>query len=74
MTATDLRKNIYRVLDDILASGKAQEIVRKGRKLLIIPAEPKRRNLEDLPQRRIMNCSFDELVDTSWEKAWRPDP
>lgn len=35
---------------------------------------PRLRRLDDLPRRRILNCSFDELVETSWEKAWRPDP
>ncbi len=73
MTATELRTNIYRILDQILESGVAQEVVRKGQKLLIVPAAPKRRRLEDLPRRQFLNCSFDELVATSWEHAWEPD-
>jgi hypothetical protein len=46
--------------------------------LLIPPREeptPRRRlRLEDLPKRDGLNCTFDELVATSWEKEWRPDP
>lgn len=34
---------------------------------------PRIRDLDSLPRRRILNCSFDELVETSWDKAWRPD-
>ena len=73
LTATELRSNIYRVLDEVLDSGRAQEVLRKGRKLLIVPAEPKRRRLEDLPRRKITSCTFDELVATSWEHSWNPD-
>ena len=29
--------------------------------------------LDDLPKRDGLNCSFDELVETSWEHAWSPD-
>ena len=73
LTATQLRRNIYQVLDEILETGIAQEVSRKGRKLLILPAEPKRRRLEDLPKRSITNCTLDELVATSWESSWDPD-
>lgn len=73
LTATHLRKDVYRILDRILESGEAQEIVRKGRKLAIVPLEPKRRWLERRPKRRILNCTFEELVATSWEQAWDPD-
>jgi hypothetical protein len=73
ITATELRRNVYNILDEILVSGVALEVVRNGRKLLISPAEPRRLRLEDLPKRQIMNCTFDELVDTSWEHAWEPD-
>lgn len=72
VTATELRRDIYRILDEVLDSGLAQEIVRKGRKLLIVPAEPKRRHLEDLPRRKVTTCTFDELVATSWEHTWEP--
>ncbi|MEE8522915.1 MAG: type II toxin-antitoxin system Phd/YefM family antitoxin [Thermoanaerobaculia bacterium] len=73
VTATELRSNVYRILDEVLDSGRAQEVLRKGRKLLIVPAEPKRRRLENLPRRKITTCSFDELVATSWEHTWEPD-
>ena len=73
LTATELRRNIYRILDEVLETGAAKEILRNGKKLLIVPAEPKRRRFEDAPRRKALNCSFDELVATTWEGAWKPD-
>lgn len=29
---------------------------------------PRIRQLDSLPRRQILSCSFDELVETSWEK------
>lgn len=49
MTATDLRKDIYRVLDE----------------------GERRLRLADLPRREALNCTPDELVETSWE--WREE-
>lgn len=73
ITATELRSNVYRILDQVLQSGIAQEIVRGDSKLLIIPAGERRRRLDDRPQRDGLNCTLDELVATSWEKEWNPD-
>jgi hypothetical protein len=70
LTATELRRDIYRVLDRVLQTGRPQEIVRQSQRLLIVPAEPKRRSFDDVPKRRARACSVDELVETSWEKAW----
>lgn len=69
MTATELRRNIYQVLDEVLETGQPVEVIRNGRPLLIMPAAPAR-NLSDLPRRNFVNGSFDELVETSWEGSW----
>ena len=73
ITATELRRNVYRVLDRVLETGVPQEIVRQGRKLMIVSSEPKRRRFEDAPKHQVLNCTYDELVDTSWEKTWNRD-
>lgn len=36
-------------------------------------ATKRRLHLKDLPKRDGLNCTFDELVATSWEHAWNPD-
>jgi hypothetical protein len=47
--------------------------------ILLLPAEGgtapgQRLRLKDLPKRDGLNCTFDELVATSWEQEWNPDP
>src|SRR5690349_23891883 len=49
MTATELRKDIYRVLDDVLETGIPQEVSRGSRTLMIVPAGGKRLRLDSLP-------------------------
>ena len=75
LTATQLRADLYRVLDEVLATGKACRVVRDGRVLLIEPetAPKKRLDLAKLRKRRgVFKGSFDDLVRTSWESEWRP--
>ncbi len=70
LTATELRRDVYRVLDRILETGTPQEILRRGRRLMIVPSEPKRRRFENAPKHEVLNCSFEDLVATSWEHSW----
>ncbi len=73
LTATELRRDVYRVLDRVLETGAPQEILRRGRRLMIMPSEPKRRRFEDAPKHEVLSCSFEELVATSWEQSWNPE-
>jgi len=73
LTATELRANLYRVLDEVAATGVPREIKRGDRILLILPATPPQRKLEDLPKREVLGCPIDELIETSWEEHWQPD-
>lgn len=73
MTATELRKDIYRVLDDVLDTGIPQEVSRGSRTLMIVPAGGKRLRLDSLPRREALACSPDELVETSWSQEWSPE-
>jgi hypothetical protein len=72
MTPTQLRANLYRVLDEVLATGRPQEIERGEGRLLIVPANP-RRSLDDLPKRKLYTGNFDDVVETSWADSWKPD-
>lgn len=74
MNATELRKDIYRVLDEVLDTGIPQEIRRGERRLLIVTAEGPRRprlRLETLPRRQAINCTPDELIETGWSEEWK---
>lgn len=74
LNATDLRANLYRVLDEVLATGRPQEVVRGRRTLLIVPAGRKRLRLEDLPARKAYVGSPEDLVSVSWAGEWKPEP
>lgn len=67
ITATELRSNIYNLLDEILATGIPVEINRGGRRLTISPVEPvdKFANMEFRPD--VVNDNPADLVHMEWE-------
>lgn len=68
ITPTELRGNIYQILDDILNTGIPVEIDKGGQKLLITPVEPTNK-LQNLKQRKnVIKGDPTELVDITWEK------
>ena len=72
LTASKLRQNIYRILDQILESGKSVEIVRKGKILRIEPPQ-KPDKFKNLKKRKLFNCDPDDLVHIDWSDNWRID-
>jgi hypothetical protein len=71
-SATDLRKNIYRILDQVLETGRAVEIERNGRLLRIIVADnvlPTER-LKSIPDLIVGDPAALEHID--WSKEWKP--
>jgi antitoxin (DNA-binding transcriptional repressor) of toxin-antitoxin stability system len=68
VSPTELRSNIYNLLDEVLNSGVPIEI-RKGGKLLRIVAVEKSNKLQNLISRPdVIKGNPDELVDICWEK------
>jgi hypothetical protein len=67
VTVTELRRNIYNLLDEILATGVPLEINRAGRKLHISPVEPvdKFADMEFRPD--VINGDPNDLVHIEWE-------
>jgi hypothetical protein len=74
LTASELRRNIYRILDRILATGVAVEVKRGRRKLKVVPADEsnggKLARLKPRPQ--VLQCDPDELVHLDWSREWKP--
>jgi len=68
ISVTELRGNIYKLLDEVLNTGIPIEINKGGKKLKIIPAEKvdKLQNLVSRPN--VIKGNPDDLVDISWEK------
>ena len=61
ITASELRQNIYRLLDQVLETGIPLEITRGDSVLRIVAATPPRK-LSGLPMRHLFSCDPDELV------------
>lgn len=67
ITATELRGNIYRLLDEILATGVPIEITRNGRKLRIVPVDPVDKFEKLIYRPAIIQGDPDSLIDIKWE-------
>ncbi len=74
LTASKLRENVYKILDQILETGIPVEILRDGRILRIVPADkPKKSKIENLVEHReAIRCAPEELVHIDWSSEWRP--
>ena len=68
ITATMLRRNIFKLLDEVLITGTPLEIKKGNQKLKIIALNEhdKLQNLTSRPH--TINGHPDELIDICWEK------
>lgn len=69
---SQLRANLYRLLDRVLKTGEPIEIDRAGQKLLLVPKE-KRSKLENLVKHDVIVGDPEDLVHIDWSKGWRRD-
>jgi prevent-host-death family protein len=68
ITVTELRGNIYKLLDEVLDTGIPIEINKGDKKLRIIPVKT-RSKLQNLVSRpNVIKGNPDDLVEISWEK------
>ena len=70
VTASKLRQNIYRYLDEILETGIPLEIDRKGKKLRIVPLE-KGQKLKNLKRHKCIKGDPEDIVHLDWSDEWR---
>jgi prevent-host-death family protein len=70
--ATDLRKDIYKLLDRVLETGVPIEIERNGKLLRIVPVEakPLLERLRPMPGLIVGDPALLEHVD--WSGEWQP--
>lgn len=69
ITASKLRENVYRILDDVISSGVPVEVVRKGKTLRIVPEE-KVSKLGRLKRRKGFRGDADDIIGMDWLKEW----
>lgn len=65
ISATELRGNLYKFLDEVLETGKPLEIRRNGQILKIVAesVKPKANKLLNLKKRQgVISCTHEELI------------
>lgn len=74
VTASQLRADIYRLLDEVVDTGVPLEIERKGRRLRIVAVETRSKldNIKGDPN--AITGDPGDLPDVHWDHYWNPDP
>ena len=72
ITASQLRQDVYRLLDQGLSTGQPLEIERNGHLLRITPASVGSRLDRVVPLQGLILGDPDDLVSWDWSHAWRP--
>ena len=69
---SNIQRDILGLLDKVVKTGVPVEIERKGKRLIISPAE-KRRNLDSLEDHTdFIVGKPDDIVHMDWSKEWKP--
>ena len=72
ITASQLRQDVYRLLDQVLSTGQPLEIERNGQLLRITPAHAGSR-LERLPvMEELVTEDPSDLASLDWSENWHP--
>jgi prevent-host-death family protein len=67
VTPTELRANIYQLLDEVLNTGVPLEIKKGDKKLRIVPVEKGDKLQNLIPRPDVIAGDPEELVEISWE-------
>jgi hypothetical protein len=69
VTASQLRENVYRILDEAIETGNDVEIVRKGSIVKLVP-EKRISKLARLKKRTGFEGDPDDIAGLDWSKEW----
>jgi len=72
ITASDLRQNVYRLLDEVLRTGTPLEIERGGRLLRIVAVDGPTKLSRLAPHPGSIAGRPDDLIHVDWSHEWRP--
>jgi hypothetical protein len=74
LTASQLRQNIYRILDEVIETGRPVEIERKGTVVRIEMERQDESIFEALtPHPGSIAGDCEDLVHIDWSQEWKPD-
>lgn len=70
LTASKLRENIYKILDEAIETGIPVEVARKGKVVKIVP-EKRVSKLSRLKKRKwMLKGTSDDIIGMDWSKYW----
>jgi hypothetical protein len=75
MTATELRSQLYKLLDRVAETGEPIEIVRKGKTLKISVEEPARTTFSAarlVAHSGTIRGNPEDLIHLDWSREWTP--
>lgn len=70
ITPTQLRKDIYRLLDRVLETGEPLTVKRDGERVMIVPVEESGKKLDRLSAHDCIEGNPEDLVETDWSHLW----
>ncbi len=73
ITPTELRSNIYNLLDEILKTGVPIEVNKGGKKLRIVPVGKTNKLLNLVSRPDVIHGNPNDIVDISWEEEVKLD-
>ena len=71
LTASKLRQEICKILDEIIRTGKPAEIERNGSILKIVPVSHKFNKLGKLKKRKLSEEDSDNFEHLDWTSEWK---
>ena len=69
ITASKLREDVYRILDEAIETGVPVEVIRKGVVLRIVP-ETRPSKLANLKKRSAFTGDPDDIISMDWSSEW----
>ena len=72
ITASELRQNVYKLLDQVLETGVPLEIERKGHRLRIVPSDAPSKLSRLAGDKNYIVGDPEDFVHIDWSGEWRP--
>ncbi|MGH8925870.1 MAG: type II toxin-antitoxin system Phd/YefM family antitoxin [Acidimicrobiia bacterium] len=77
ITATELRQNVYRILDQVVSTGEPVDVERKGKRLRIVLLPEPGMSRSDLASSLgfgdLIVGDPEDLVHLDWSENWQSD-
>lgn len=70
LTLTELRSDLYQVVDQIIETGIPVEVLRNGHKIKIVLADGPSKLERLVPRKNVINGDPDSIVHCDWLSEW----